>query len=351
VATPAAPPTPPAPPAAPAAQSPPPGLVAARWLYVDEARTHEVHAGVRPGPAPAFIVKESGFQNADADEIVTQELPIETPWEAQLYQWQLECRLALMGRYWRHDATQPGWRALVPPQGIPELDLREVAGNPYRGRVVFHHFHHRTLHDDKLLVAIPSETPAGRRVLLALAAFDFPDGADADITLLHAHVPAAPAQSLVVREHLAMREKGFHKLVGPADFTLAHGPSWASAAGDAYAAVLQRISEGAFGRKARPQPVIDPIYTDYVKALTDPQLLAVQARYITPEEQEAALRGGSVAIRRLVAEKRARAPAHEQHKLTLVEASLLARDQLRPGQRARVDPEVAALVRRFAYYL
>lgn len=321
-------------------------------MYVDEAHEHEVHAGLRPGPRPAFVVKESAFHNDVPDELIESVYPIESPWEAQLYHWQLECRLALVGKYWRHDATQPGWRALVPPQGIPQLDMREVAVSPYRGRVLFHHFHQRKMGEDKVLVAIPNATEQGKRYLLALASFKFPNGADADVHLIHAHLPPAPAQSIIVREHLVLKEKGFEKLVWGQDFTLAHGGAWSRETGQAYGDILKRISEGHFGAILDKRAVvIDPLYTDFINALTDPRLIELQARYLAPEEQEAALAGGEKAIRKLIAAKRERAPHEDQHKLTIIEASLLARDQLRPGQRARVDPEVAALVRRFSFYL
>ena len=342
-----------APPSVPKVAPPPTGMVVARWTYVDEHHTHEVHAGLRPGDRPAFVVKESAFHNDRADEVVEQTFPLESPWEAQLYHWRLECRLALLGRYWRHDAQQPGWRPLLPPQGMPQVDLREVAVSPYRGRVVFHHFFQRRTREDKLLVALPDVAPQGKRHLLALASFTFPNGAEADIQLLHAHLPEGPARSVVAREHLTLREKGFEKLVWGQDFALAHGAAWSQEAGRAYADILRRIGEQEFGdgRARRSGGIVDPLYTDFVRALTDPRLLELQARYLTPEEQEAALAAGELAIRRLIAQKRQGAAAEEQVKLTVIEASLLARDQLRPGQRARVDPEVSALVRRFAYYL
>lgn len=356
MASPAAAPTPSATPRAlpsvPQPAPPPPGLVVARWTYVDEHHTHEVHAGVRPGAPRAFVVKESAFHNDRADEVVEQVFPIESPWDAQLYHWKLECRLALLGKYWRHDAQQPGWRALVPPQGLPQIDLREVAVSPYRGRVIFHHFHQRKTKQEALLVALPDVAPQGKRYLIATAHFRFPNGADADIDLLHAHLPDGPAGSVIVREHLALKEKQYDKLVWGQDFQFAHGASWAQETGHAYAGILRRVGERAFGGTRSASGVhIDPIYTDYVRALTDPRLLELQAKYLTHEEQETALAGGEPAIRKLIARKRDRAPPEDQVKLTVLEASLLARDQLRPGQRSRMDPEVSALVRRFSYYL
>jgi len=342
----------PSPPAVPTPAAPPKGLVVARWLYVDEKHQHEVHAGIRPGSASEFVVKESAYHNEDATEIVEESSPMESPWEAQLFHWQLECRLALTGKYWKLDMQQPGWRALVAPQGLPELDTREVAVSPYRGRVVFYHFRHRKLLEDRLLLVVPSETGGGKRYLLAMASLRFPNGADADIQLIHAHLPETPSRSLIIREHMRLKEKGYEKLVWGQDLQLAYGAAWARETGQAYAQVLQRVSEGSFGRREDARAaIVDPLYTDFIKALTDPRLLELQARYLTPEEQSAALAGGEPTIKRLIARKREGAPHEDQHKLTLIEASLLARDQLRPGQRARVDPEVASLVRRFSYYL
>ena len=319
---------------------------------MDERHAHQVFAGVRPGAKPMFVVKESAYQNDDAEEVVVQEMPLEAPWEAQLFHWQLECRLAILGRYWRHDANEPGWRPLVAPQGLPELDLREVAVSPFLGRLVVHHFHKRGTKEERVLLAIPNATPHGRRHLLALAAYDTGAVEEARIELLHAHLPDAPAQSLLVREHLRLREQGFEKLAVAHEFLRALGAEWPQAVGAAYTEVLRRISEGRYGavRHAREVPV-DDLYTDYLGALTDPRLLALQARFLTPEEQDAALAGGAPAIGKLISAKRAAALPDDQHRLTLLEASLLARHQLRPGSRARVDPEVSALVRRFAYYL
>lgn len=318
---------------------------------MDEHHTHEVHAGVRQGPMPAFVAKESAYQNDVADEFLVEEHAIERPWETQLHHWQLECRLAALGRYWRHDATAPGWRPLVRPQGAPTLDLREVAVSPYRGRATFYHFHHAADRVDKLLLAIPNATPRGKRHLLAMATFTFPNVADGDVRLLHAHLPDAPARSLIAREHETLRERDFTKLVWRQDFQQAHGADWSREAGAAYAELLRRVSESRFGSPVDARhDNLDPVYTDFVRALTDPRLLELQAHYLTAEEQDAALALGDGAIRRLIAKKRMSArTSDDQHKLTLVEASLLARDQLRPG--ARVDPEVSALVRRFAYYL
>lgn len=319
-------------------------------MYVDSGHTHEVRAGVRPGPTPEFVVRESTFQSDRADEMVEEVTRIEAPWEAQLYHWQLECRLSTLGKYWRLDSMENAWRSLVAPQGRPDLDTREVIANPYGGRVILYHFHDAVEKREKLLVAIPNAGPQGKRYLLAIATFEMLAAADAHLELLHAHLPEAPTRSVVVREHMALRDPRWKKLVSGSDFDRTHGPGWPREAGAAYAEILRRISEGSFGSPYKPRAdAYDPVYTDFVRALTDPRLLALQARFLTPEEQEKALAAGEHAIRRLITAKRASANPDEQHKLTMVEASLLARDQLRPGER--VDPEVSALVRRFSYYL
>lgn len=325
----------------------PQGVAPARWRYVDAARTHEVHAGLRPGAPPVFVVRESRHDNDDPAESFAEETALEAPWEAQLAQWRLESRLAQLGAYWKHDARDPGWRALVRPQGAPALDLREMSGTPYRGRVALHHLHARE-EGDVVLLAIPDATPRGIRYAIARATLRELDAEAADVRLLHARLPEAPARSLLAREIQRLRERGHETLADAADLARAHaeGPARALAC---YRALLERLSEGRLGAPARREAPIDPLYTDYLAALTDPRLLELHARYLGAQEQADALAAGAHAIRRLVAEKRRAAPVADQHRLSLLEASLLARVQLRPG--GRVDPEVAALVRRFGSYL
>ena len=343
-------PSPPLP--APAPAPPPAGLTLARWLYVDERRAHEVHAGVRG--ADEFVVKESAYANDDPDEILETATRFAEPWEAGVLLASLEQRLGLMGAYWKFDVAAPGWTR-VPSPTLASLDVRPVTDEALDpGRVAFHHFRKRGS-KDVVLATIPAATPRGTRYLTAEATFAFPDAEDGDVRILHPRLPTAPWTSLVLARHLDLRDRGFDKLVGRTDLELAHGARARSEAIGCYQGILRRISEGRLGSPtpdvAREIP-IDDLYTDYLRNLTDPRLMALHARFLQADEEAHALAGGELAIRQLVQRKRQAAPRtqDEQMLLTILEASLLARAGLKVGN-ARVDPEVAALVRRFAYYL
>lgn len=346
--------TPPAPvpPVAPRPQAPPPGLTLARWLYVDERRTHELHAGIR---GAEFVVRESAYGNEDADEIFESVTPIAEAWEGQLFLMELENRLGLLGKYWRFDvlAPQAGWTLVHAKEAFESLDMRTVRSELYEGRVAFYHFHKRGSRD-VVLVNIPSATPRGPRYMLAQMTFDFPNAADGDLDLLHPRLPTGPAQSLVARAYLDAKAKGYDKLIGPQDFALVHGKDWRQELHHAYETTLQRLSEGRLGSgkelRARDAPV-DDLYTDYLASLSDPRLIALHARFLQTGEEQQLMEGGETAIRRFITKKREEATPNDQHLLTILQASLLARDGLRAGQPTKVDPEVAALVRRFAFYL
>ena len=336
-------------PATPAPSAPPPGLTLARWLYVDDRRTHEVHAGVRGGVE--FVVKESAFANDDAEEVAESVHRIQEPWEGQYFLLDLEKRLSLLGRYWRLDvqARQAGWTPVRPADPFASLDLRPVVGAPFEGRVAFHHYHQPGA-DDVLVMGVAQPAPRGARRMLAALAFPFPDADAGELRLLHARLPDAPARSVLAREQLALQAGGHAKLVLPRDLVRAHGQDGPRLAAEAYARALRRVSQGGWGKaRAGREVPVDEVYTDYAAALADPRLIALHARFLAAGEEDALLAAGEAAIRRFTQRKRLEVEERDQHLLTLLEASLLARDGLRAS--AGVDPEVAALVRRFAYYL
>jgi hypothetical protein len=331
-------------------------MTLARWLYVNEARTHEVHAGLRTGGAGhgEFVVKESAYHNDDPEEAYESATPLHEAWEAQLQLMQLENRLALLGAYWRNDVLQPGWTKLR-PERFASLDLRPVrTQDAFEGRVAFYHFHKKGS-EDVTLLTIPTQTPRGVRYLLAQATFTFPHADEGDLRYVHPRLTPEVAVSLLAREHARRRDEGYERLYGGPDLLLAHGKEWQREVRYAYEAMLQRISEGRLGlgrsKDDRPR-VVDDLYTDYLQNLNDPRLIALHARFLTPEEEKRALDEGERGIKRLIAQKRQAVNSTQENVLlTILEASLLARDGLRAGQPTHVDPEVAALVRRFAYYL
>lgn len=342
------------PPTLPRVQEPPEGLTRARWLYVDEPLSHEVHAGVRPGAPPQFVSREAAYGNTDAAEILETITPVPETWEAQLAHLELEARLSLIGRYWRHDALKPGWTRLRAPPAGADLDLREVEIPMFPGDATFYHFHPPNASaNDVVILRLPMFHAQGLRFLLARMEARIEAPEKGTLTLLHARLPVTPMRSLLVREHRHWQSKGLAKLARQDDFRIALGNDWMRELLLFYKETLDRIARGEWGapqaEAKRAQPV-DPVYTDYVKWLRDPRVAAIHARFLTPEEEAGLLAGGEAFIRQAIARKRANALAKDQVLLSVLEASLLARDALRTGNH-KVDPEVAALVRRFAYYL
>lgn len=341
----------PAPPQVPPPQAPPPGLTLARWLYVDERRTHEVHAGVRGGRE--FVVKEAAFGNIEPSEVMFTLQALEEPWEAVLALKQLESRLALLGAYWRRDIEAgPQWTRLH-PDPMATLDLRPTRVGILEGRVAFRHYWRKGA-PAVVLIEVAQPAPGGPRSLLAVLSHEFPDVDDGELTLLHARLPPAPARSILAREHLRLVEAGYAKLVEPVDLTLAHGGDALREARESGERALVRISEGRFGKGRVDAPrelPVDGLYTDYMGALTDPRVLALHARFLDVGEEERLLAAGEVAIKKAIGRKREQARGQDQYLLTILQASLLAREGLRGGHSTTVDPEVAALVRRFSYYL
>ena len=342
------------PPALPRVQEPPEGLTRARWLYVDEAMSHEVHAGLRPGAPPQFVAREAAYGNTDAAEVLETITPVPEAWEAQLAHLDLETRLSLIGRYWRHDALKPGWTRLRPPPAGEHADLREVDIALFPGDASFYHFSPaRASGQHVLVLRLPMFHAQGLRFLFARmeAAIAAPERGT--LTLLHARLPVTPMRSLLVREHRHWQSKGLAKLVRPEHFAESLGADWKRDILTFYKETLDRIARGEWGTPA-PQAAndapLDPVYTDYVRWLRDPRVAAIHARFLTPEEEASLLAGGEAFIRQAIARKRAHASANDQVLLAVLEASLLARDALRHDAH-KVDPEVAALVRRFAYYL
>lgn len=339
-----------APPAIPQPGPAPPGLSLARWHYVDERHQHEVHAGIRHAPRTEFVVREMTYGNADPAQVVESAYPVREAWEAKAHHLELEARLAMLGTYWRWDAQQGGGWTKVRSLGAV-ADLRPVQDKLLDGALRIYHFHHRATGEEALILEIPRETG---HAMLARLDFRWPDAEKGGIRILARDVPTPLARSLLAREHLDLQNRGYEKLVFTQDFLRAHSVDWRAPALVAYQTFIKRLSEGRLERPragdAGPLP-IDSTYTDFLASLQDPRVVALHARFLAPGEEDELLRGGEVVIKRAIAKKRAAASSGEQILLNVLEASLLARHGLRPGQRAQVDPEVAALVRRFAYYL
>ena len=330
----------------------PPGMTPARWHYVDEARTHEIHAGLRMAPTLQFVIKESAFRSGEPGETLETIINLEAHWEAALELETLEKRLLSLGRYWRWDTMKPGWQLCRGDWLTSRASPRPVSPGVYKGAAQIHLFHTK-LGKDVVFVGLRQTLPQGERYLIARADFQFPNSQDGLLVVVHEHLPAVLYRSLLAREEIALGHKGATKVQEPGQFAFIYGKQWHQETHVVIDAILTRMANGELGegRKEKTTRPIDPLYTDFQRALTDPRLIALHARFFDPDEEKAVLDGGEIAIKASVVKKRPAVPAQDQHLLSIVEASLLARDGLRAGRRAHVDEEVSALVRRFANYL
>lgn len=316
-------------------------------VYLDEARTHQVHAHVLPdGPGFRFVTREAPCSQAAASLFIESAVRFRDAWEAKFHVADLEGRLASIGRYWRQEAGRPGWLPVHRNPATPRVDLRCLdLGGPVAG-ASFHPFHHAGEGRDRLLVALPRKGAGAGTWALAELEFAYPRFEEGTLGLLHGALPAPVLRSVLAREHISAAQRGYEKLTQPAEFALAYGPTWRERLLRTFEAVVTRIvtwrpkeEEPAPAPTPGPEPGLD-----YASALTHPRLLEVHRRFLKPGEEDALLRAGVPAIRRAVASKRRSAAHSEQHLLSALEASLLVRHAI--ASKTQVDPEAARLLRR-----
>ena len=322
--------------------------------YVDEARTHHVHARLAKDPDTGrllFLVMESSYEGFSNDDLLFTRVPLHDAWEARYHQADLEGRLAQIGKYWRHDrATSAGWLALRRNAGVPRVDLRPVPWDERERGLGFHHFH-RPGEQERLLVTLPRPLPVGMRFTVADLTFDFPNARTGELKLLHDHLPMAPLRSLLTREHVELARQGYDKLVDPREFSMKYGPDWRKMMHDAFAVVVERIADNQLGKGHAPEACVPDagFAADFQRLLADPRLATIHRKFLAAADEEILLATNPVMVRRWVASKRARTRHEEQHLLSLVEASLLARLAIHHG--SALDDQIARQLRRLAFYL
>lgn len=324
---------------------------ATAWQYLDEARTHAVAAvwhrrrpdgSGDPSRAAALlddrVVVREWAQGSSSEQV----FPARAPWEAQLALWTLEARLALLGAYWRRTGGAGGWVKIAPPRGAPIPDLRPAQ---ITDRIVLHHYHDPTGRLDELIAAVPHHG----RYQVVRAELELPGLAVGRVRLIHDALVAPLMRSALVHEQVVRIKDHRPKLVTAGDYDRALGWNGARRAAEALEAVEGRVVDRQWERPP-PAPPEDDVFAIFLGMLDDPRLLALHTRYLAQGDEDPLLVGGAPAIHRHMATLRAQVPHQEQHLLTLLEASLLARERLRSGQLTRFDPEVRALTR-LAYYL
>lgn len=311
--------------------------------YLEAARTHEVLAEWRASEGTLRLLETS----PEAPDARWEEtLLVAQPWEARVALWQIECRLSALGAYWQQGSSDLTWLPLAPPAGAPAPDLRRnFVVDPSHAPLV-HHYHDVHGGGDTLVAALRAQ---GQRYAVVSAQVDVPSLDIGRIDLRHAHLPGPMMRSLVMREQLALTQAGLPKLVSRDDYARAFGSGGEHRAARLIDEVLRRVRENQLDRPA-PRLEDADIYAEFLMTVSDPRLVALHKRFLKPEEEDAILAGGPPAIRKAIAHLRAGVDHRAQHLLTIIEASLLARERMRNGTLVRSDPEVRALTR-LAYYL
>lgn len=366
------------------------------WAYADDRRTHRIETELQRGRTLEFVIQERALDRDDPEEVYVERHALVDAWEARVHQLALETRLALLGTYYKSAGV--GWHPVRAPVGhaldLEPLDLKA------EGEVVeFHHYQARDSRHAVTLVGVHEELPRGKRALLARLDYSFPDVDGGNLQLVHPRLPPVVFRSALASQHLELRELGFAKL-GKGDNGPMDARSW-SALRAVLETILTRLVEGRLGKPGteggpgggrvdalsaleaiavarrsrnaasarersfdvedeigpnnapvegkKPAAMMEELPADIVKAMNDPRLVALHARYLQPGEDARLIEEGDLAILRAMRARRETVEPTERHLVSLLEASLLLRRSL--IKRTPLEPEVITRVRHAGAYL
>ncbi|HEX2022043.1 MAG TPA: hypothetical protein VHH36_04975 [Candidatus Thermoplasmatota archaeon] len=312
-----------------------PRIAPRHWVYLDDARTHEVHAEVEAAPdEDRLVTTEFPAGSRDPTEAIQVARRVTAEAEVSLLIRDLEERLRLSGTYFRADAADMRWTPLGSPGG--RVDLRSVElripGGPEDARISFHHFHAEG-GQDRMLIHMPRLDLDLSKHVLAELAFRFPAVEAGDLQLLHARLTPATLRTSLVQRHLELPRMGYGKLVDPTDYQRAYGEEWQETAKTVFGRAASRML------RAQDGPLVvhgggaeHPRLAEIRVALRSTRVATLKGRFLEPGEAAAALGGGEHAVRRLVNAKRRQLPHTAAYELSVLEAALL----LEFADRARV---------------
>lgn len=300
-------------------------LASRHWVYVDEPRTHEVHAELAPRPGgTALVTTEFPSGSRDpADAVLAESLAAAEP-DLLVMLRELEERLAHAGRYFKADAADGRWAPLPPPRSrAPDLRAHEVplpeSADP-AARIRFHHFH-KSGADDRLVISMPRKEVPGRHVLAEMS-FQFPHIERGELQVLHSRLAPATLRSTILREHVEAPRRGFAKLVEPADYQRAYGQGWLDKTRAMFRRATASLVAGEAERPREPQKAPDRIEAMRL-AMLSPRAQALKERYVSPETEARVVPGGEHAVRRHIAHLRATHGHTIAYELSIVEAVLM----------------------------
>lgn len=332
-----------------------PRMAPRHWVYLDEHRTHEVHAEVEARPQETVLVTTE-FPAGSRDSAEAVQVARRVTQEAELKSMllDLEGRLRLSGNYFRLDVAEMKWTPLGSAPAGQRVDLRAIElplpGGKPGAKMGFHHFHNPA-GEDKLLITMPRADVEGDRHVLAELSFRFPQVEDGDLQVRHTRLAPPVLRSSLVREHVEMPRLGFSKLVEAKDYHAAYGEGWVDSARlmwrNAASRLLLRRSPVA---PAPPTPALKgpppPGRVAQVRdVLGDARVLALKARFLQAGEEPRAMQGGEHAIRRLVLAKRRQHDHTVAYDLSMLESALLLEYALAHDSWSLVDEEGDKLVR------
>lgn len=299
------------------------------WVYLDDQRTHEVHAQyAAAGPEGFLVTTEFPMGSREPTEMVQAQLRIRGESELVSLLMELEQRLALTGRYFRADANKLQWSPV--DVSVPQVDMRaheaaipgmEATG----GKMRFHHFHAGASGRDRLIISMPRPELAGRHVLAEMS-FEFPRVDAGDLNVLHTRLAPATLASAVAKEHVEAPRKGFAKLIEARDYERTFGDGWF----DKTRAMLSRAAARLVGgaapvvEEAPPKPMGEPARLAEMRlALSSPKVEALKNRYVDPVAEALLVEAGEHAIRKYVSGLRRKISHQQAYDISLLEAALL----------------------------
>jgi hypothetical protein len=306
-----------------------------RRTYVDEARTHEARFLYAN---ELVTIVELGLPDRDPEAALQSQYHASDEWDARAFKVELEARLGMMGAYWATDGN--GWR---PVSRRPQIvDLRSLDVPTTDGRRAGIHLFHHPASLDRMLLAVP-----GERGRASIAEVDLRRLEPISARVLHEGLALGPLRSLLARENLRAHDAGYAKLLSAHDLSLVYGPDWQARLSRAASANVRALPTEP--PRIATQEDGEALVAAAQKVLGDPRLVRIHMQFLEPREEDEILAEGEYGINKAIQAKRRNAPFHDQHLLSVLEASLLLRQRLLA--RAKLDPALVHRVERLAYYL
>lgn len=331
-----------------------PRLAPKHWVYVDDQRTHEVHAQVAQAGGTGYLVtSEFPMGSREPTELVQAQTPVSGEEELLTLLHELEDRLSLSGRYFRTEAADLQWSPLAAPSRAVDLRAHEtpIPGmEATGGRMRFHLFHGGASKKDRLLITMPRPGMSGRHVLAEMQ-FEFPRIDEGELAVLHARLAAPLLASAVAKEHVEAPRKGLKKLFETRDYEQTYGDGWL----DRTKAMFHRAAARLVGG---PTPIAVPVplpqhappsRLDQMRtALTSPRVETLKRKYLDAQTEAVLVGGGEHAIRKFIGAMRKKLNHQYAYDVSILEAALMCEYAI-PSQMWDLASEEGAKLLRYLY--